>query len=125
MLVGSRPTKAAIGFGAIWVTHFSDNRVSRIDLATHTIRQTIVVGSGPSGVAAGGGAVWWRTASTGPFPGSIPSEKAVVQTIAVGNDPSGIAFGNSRGLGREYQRPHDLPHRPGPRAGHGGISGGR
>ena len=90
--LGGRATSAAAGFGSVWVTHFSDDRVSRIDLRTRTIRQTLAVGRGPTGIAAGGGGVW-SAALDGTVAWIDPAANTVVKTIPVGNGASGVAFG--------------------------------
>jgi YVTN family beta-propeller protein len=93
--VGSSPSGLAAGAGAVWVTNYNDNTVSRIDLARHAIVQTIPVDSTPSAIAVGAGAVW--VANT--FSGTVsridpdPTVDRVVQRIAVGNGPDGVAVG--------------------------------
>ena len=56
--VGATPTHVAVGEGAIWVTNTDGRSVSRIDLVTRAVVQTIPVGASPSGITTGHGAVW-------------------------------------------------------------------
>lgn len=56
--VGSRPTLAVAGEGAIWVASFDDSSLSRIDPESRTEVMRIPAGGTPTGLAVGGGAVW-------------------------------------------------------------------
>jgi YVTN family beta-propeller protein len=91
--VGSSPSSAAVGAGALWVANYSDDTVSRIDPATHAV-QTIQAGATPSGIAVGGGAVWVANNLGGSVSRIDPTVNRVVQTITVGNGPSGVAVGD-------------------------------
>ena len=91
--VGESPTDVAAAPDAVWVTNATDDTVSRIDPATHDVRQTIDVGGGPAGVAVGGGAVWVANGLDGTVSRIDPTENREVQKITVGNGPTGIAFG--------------------------------
>jgi YVTN family beta-propeller protein len=91
--VGSSPSAVAAGAGAVWVTNYDDNTVSRIDPATHAT-QTIPVHSTPSGIAVGAGAVWVANNFGGTVSRIAPAVDRVVQTIRVGNGPSGVAVGD-------------------------------
>jgi peptide/nickel transport system substrate-binding protein len=90
--IGSSPTSAAAGDGAVWVTA-GGNTVSRIDQATGAVTQAIPVGSNPSGVAVGAGAVWVANNLSDNVSRIDPTARRVVQTIPVGNAPAGIAVG--------------------------------
>jgi peptide/nickel transport system substrate-binding protein len=91
--VGTAPGEVAAGPDAVWVTNSSNNSVSRIDVSTSDVRQTIQVGAGPAGVAVGGGAVWVANGLDGTVSRIDPTANQVVQTITVGNGPSGVAYG--------------------------------
>ena len=76
--------EAAAGDGAVWITHATDNTVSRIDPGTNAVVATIDVGAQPRGVAVSPGAVWVGN-SGGPTVSRIDSStNRVVATIRVG-----------------------------------------
>ena len=85
------PTRIAFGAGSVWVTHVDNDTISRIDEASHTVRQTIPVGGGPFGIAVSAGAVWVANSLDGTVSRIDPATNAVVQTVAVGTQPSAIA----------------------------------
>jgi YVTN family beta-propeller protein len=89
--VAATPTRMARGAGSLWVTHVDSGTVSRIDLATRALRQTIVVGHGPVGIAVAGGAVWVANALDGTVSRVDVRTNRLVQTIAVGTQPSAVA----------------------------------
>jgi YVTN family beta-propeller protein len=91
--VGSSPSRLAAGEGAVWVTNYNDNTVSRIDLATRAVDQTIQAGSTPSGIAVGARAVWVANNFAGTVSKIDPAADRIVQSIPVGNGPSGVAVG--------------------------------
>ncbi len=84
---GSRslpPEAAAAGDGAVWLSHLSEDTVSRIDPATNKVSATIQVGPQPVGIAVSPGAVWVVNAG-GPSVSRIdPDTNRVVATIRVG-----------------------------------------
>ncbi len=91
--VGSSPSSVAAGDGAVWVTNYNDNTVSRVDPATRAM-QTIPVDSTPSGIAVGAGAVWVSNNYSGTVSRIDPKVNRVVgPPITVGNAPSGVAVG--------------------------------
>jgi YVTN family beta-propeller protein len=94
VLVGSSPSRLAAGYRSLWVTNSNADTVTRIDLATQTVRQTVPLSSQPGGIAVGAGAVWVTDALKGTVSRIDPTVGRVVQTIAVGNGPSGVAVGN-------------------------------
>lgn len=57
--VGSRPGRAAIGEGAVWVLN-GDGTVTRVDPKTNKVAATITIGGDTAGgdIAAGAGSVW-------------------------------------------------------------------
>ena len=67
--------------------------VSRIDLRTRAVVQTISVGAIPTGIAVGAGMVWVAN-NTGESVSRIdPAADRVVQTIPIGSPPNGVAVG--------------------------------
>jgi YVTN family beta-propeller protein len=91
----ARPTGAAAGGGAVWVAHFNDHAISRIDPSSSSVRDSIQVGAGPSGIAVGGGSVWVANNLDGTVSRIDLRTDAVVQTIDVGNGPDDVDFGAS------------------------------
>jgi virginiamycin B lyase len=76
--------EAAAGEGAVWVTHVTDDTVSRIDPRTNDEVATIKVGPQPRQVAVSPEAVWVANGG-GPSVSRIdPSTNRVVATIRVG-----------------------------------------
>jgi ABC-type transport system substrate-binding protein/predicted Ser/Thr protein kinase len=59
------PTRLAGGAGALWVIDRTGGTLSRIDIKTSTIRQTIDVGHGPSALAVEPRGVWVADAGDG------------------------------------------------------------
>jgi YVTN family beta-propeller protein len=88
--VAATPTEMAIGAGSLWVTHLDGGTVSRIDLATRALRQTIEVGHGPLGIAVTRGDIWVANSLDGTVSRLNPQTNTVVQTIAVGTEPSAV-----------------------------------
>ena len=85
-----RPTRAAFGLGALWVTSSSAGQVVRVDPQTFSIRQTIDVGAGVGPVAFADSAVWVANADDGTLARIDPETNEVVQRVRVGNGPSDI-----------------------------------
>lgn len=56
--VGDGPTGIALGFGSVWVANGGDGTLSRIDISTGRVDETIHLGSTPDGVTVGSGDVW-------------------------------------------------------------------
>jgi branched-chain amino acid transport system substrate-binding protein len=56
--VGRRPTRLAVGEGAVWVLNAGDGTVARIDPRRNEVVRTIRVGRHATGIAAGLGSVW-------------------------------------------------------------------
>jgi virginiamycin B lyase len=76
--------EAAAGGGAVWVTHPSDNTVSRIKPKSNGVTATIPVGPQPTPIAVSPGAVWVVNIG-GPSVSRIdPSTNRVVATIRLG-----------------------------------------
>ncbi len=85
------PSRAVAGFGSLWITHVDAGTVTRVDLATQTVRQTVHVGAGPLGVAIADGAVWVASSLAGTVSRIDPETNTVVQTVPVGSGPSALA----------------------------------
>jgi len=58
LAVGARPVAAVAAAGSLWVANLDDRTVTRIDLSSRRIQQTIPVGGTPTALAATPGAVW-------------------------------------------------------------------
>ena len=56
--VGSQPCASVPGGGAMWVSNFGDNTISRIDPATDRVTATYRVGSRPCGIVYVAGRLW-------------------------------------------------------------------
>jgi YVTN family beta-propeller protein len=80
----------AAGEGAIWVTTFDEDELSRIDPTTNTVQATISVGVNPEGIAVTPGAVWVSNHRGGSIWRIDPDTNTVVAKIEVGpTGPSG------------------------------------
>jgi YVTN family beta-propeller protein len=83
----------AVGEGAVWVTTFDEDNLSRIDPATNTVVADIPVGTNPEGIAVTPGAVWVSNHRGGSIWRIDPETNAVVAKIEVGpTGPSGPKF---------------------------------
>jgi hypothetical protein len=91
--VGSSPSSAAAGAGAVWVTNYNDGAVSRVNPATHTVVETIPAVSTPSGIAVGFDAVWVANNFDGTVSWINAAVDRVVERIRVGNGPDEVAVG--------------------------------
>ena len=78
---------------AIWAVHPDADLVSRVDLATHAIRQ-ISVGQVPVAVAVGMGSVWVANNASGSVTQIDPATGDTHEISGVGVGPSGIAVGD-------------------------------
>jgi ABC-type transport system substrate-binding protein/DNA-binding SARP family transcriptional activator len=58
LTVGTRPVAAVAAAGSLWVANLEDRTVTRIDLSSRQIRQSIPIGGTPTALAATPGAVW-------------------------------------------------------------------
>ena len=76
--------EAAAGNGAVWVSHSTDNTVSRIDPQTNGVIATIKVGSHPDGIALSPSAVWVANSGDPSVSRIDPATNRVVATIRVG-----------------------------------------
>jgi YVTN family beta-propeller protein len=58
LAVGARPVAAVAAAGSLWVANLDDHTVTRIDLSSQRILQSIPIGGAPTALAATPGAVW-------------------------------------------------------------------
>ncbi len=58
LTVGARPVAAVSAAGSLWVANLDDRTVTRIDLSSRQVLQSIPVGGAPTALAAAPGAVW-------------------------------------------------------------------
>jgi class 3 adenylate cyclase/streptogramin lyase len=78
----------AFGEGYVWVTHTSDDKISKIDPRTLEV-VAITVGNAPVAVAAGEGAAWVANSEDGTISRVDPSSGEVLP-IDVGNPPEDV-----------------------------------
>jgi YVTN family beta-propeller protein len=93
--VGTDPAGLAFGGGALWAANRSDGTVSRIDLATHTVVQTIDVGTAPEALTVTAGSVWVANFSDNTVSQINIATNKTVETITVGTRPAAISSGHS------------------------------
>ncbi|HET6187304.1 MAG TPA: ABC transporter substrate-binding protein [Trebonia sp.] len=58
LAVGERPVAAVAAAGSLWVANLDDRAVTRIDLSSRRILQSVPIGGAPTALAATPGAVW-------------------------------------------------------------------
>jgi YVTN family beta-propeller protein len=88
--LAASPSDTVEGFGSLWVTQYGAETVTRVDLRTRSVTQTIRVGHGPTGVATAAGAVWVANTLDGTVSRIDPKTDTVVETTSVGHQPSGL-----------------------------------
>jgi len=93
IFVGKSPNDVAVGDGDVWVTNFSDDTVSRIDVRTNQVVATIPVGRRPVGVTLGEEAVWIANREDDTISRIDRRTNRVVATIPVGKGPGLVRFG--------------------------------
>ena len=94
--VGKSPTAIAVGQGALWVTNFDDDTVTRITVPGRgqTVELDMFeVGDGPLDVAVGEGAVWVVSRLDRTLTRLDPESGDVTATIDLGNEPQRVAAG--------------------------------
>jgi peptide/nickel transport system substrate-binding protein len=77
----------------MWVANTGDDTVSRIDVGTRLVVQTIEVGNGPSGLAIGFGSVWVANSGDRTVTRINAGSNRVVEPITVGNGATAVATG--------------------------------
>jgi peptide/nickel transport system substrate-binding protein len=88
------PAALAAGFGSIWATDPTGQRVMRVDPASGSVTDRIAVGAQPGSVATGGGAVWVASTLAGSVSRVDPATGTVTQTVRLGGaNVSDVAFG--------------------------------
>jgi YVTN family beta-propeller protein len=91
--VGARPTRIAVGEGALWTADFKGRTLSRLDPRTRRVVTTLGTGATPVGLAAGEGSVWVANEFAGTVLQIDPGTNTIVQTIRVGGAPVAVAAG--------------------------------
>lgn len=92
--VGAHPAGVALGAGSAWVTSYSDDTVTRIELHTGRILSVTRVGRLPVGVAAAYGSVWVANSGEGSVTRiDARSGRVITRRIEVGPGPLGVAAG--------------------------------
>ena len=84
----------AIGEGAVWLPHFQERQLTRIDTATNTLAARIKLEFLPVGVAAGEGSIWVTDNAGDALARLDPATNRITKTIAVGDGPFGVAVGH-------------------------------
>jgi YVTN family beta-propeller protein len=92
LLIGGRPSAAAVGGGSVWVTNSADGTVDRIDTTTHD-RRTIDVGAGPAAIAYSNGIAWVANSLDRTVSEISAETNKLVQNFTVGNGPRAVAVG--------------------------------
>ncbi len=89
------PAGLAAGFGSLWATDPTGQRVIRVDLGSGSPTDRIAVGAQPGSVATGGGAVWVGSTVAGSVSRVDPATGALTQTIRLGGaNVSDVEFGD-------------------------------
>ena len=83
-----RPTRVAVGLGAVWITSASSGQLVRVDPDTLSIRQQIDVGPGVGPIAFADSAVWVTNVDDGTVARIDPETNDIVQRVHVGNGPA-------------------------------------
>lgn len=115
VVLGQRPIRPVVAFGAVWIANAADGTVTRVDAFSGAIVATIRVGDpqrllaagcapssehayatgsfglracdSPSAVAAGAGAIWATANDANAIVRIEPARSAVTATIPLGFDP--------------------------------------
>jgi ABC-type transport system substrate-binding protein len=88
--LGARPSRIAVGGGAVWVLDPVSRTVSAIDPATDTAAQTIAVAGGASDVAFDAGSLWVLDRRDGTVSRLDPATGLRRATIGIGGDPRSL-----------------------------------
>ena len=81
----------AAGAGSLWVVNDFASTVSRVDVSTGTVEQTVQVDRDPTAIAYAAGSIWVACNGTRSVDRINAETETVVQHVPVGNGPSGIA----------------------------------
>ena len=143
VLLGQRPIRPVIAFGAVWVANAADGTVTRVDAATGAVVATIRVSDpqrllaagcapssehayatgsfglracdSPSAVAAGGNAIWATANDANALVRIDPARNAIATTVALGFDPWAVTAGDDSVWASDYT--NDAVVRVEPRTG--------
>jgi DNA-binding beta-propeller fold protein YncE/predicted Ser/Thr protein kinase len=93
--VGAAPSAIAVGPGALWVTNFDDDTVTRVvpSASGTRTRRDFPVGDGPVDVAVGEGGVWVASSLDRTVTRLDPATGKIVARIELGNEPQRLAAG--------------------------------
>ncbi len=94
--VGKKPCSGlAAGFGGLWVPNCGDPSVSRLDLKTGKVIDTLPlsIGNSEGGLATGAGSLWMMTDAVGTLARIDPATNKVVAEIYVAPGSFAVAFG--------------------------------
>src|SRR4051794_29760844 len=90
--VGQQPCAVEGGFGSVWVSVYTDDKLVRIDPATHRVIATMKTGTSPCGIAVGGGSVWVENYGGDSVTRVDPRTGKVVATVPVGLQPYDVTY---------------------------------
>jgi YVTN family beta-propeller protein len=96
--VGKRPCSGlTVGFGSIWVPNCGDKSLSRINMKTNKVSDTLPIPPAESegGIAASPDAVWLVTDAKGVLSRIDPETNKVAAEIPVPQKSAGVAYGES------------------------------
>jgi YVTN family beta-propeller protein len=97
LTVAGDPRGLDTGYGAVWVSAFGADAISRLAAApedgSRIGSESIRVGDGPIDVAVGADGVWVANSRDGTVSRIDPRSNKVIATIRLGNSPQGIAVG--------------------------------
>jgi len=93
--VGLSPDGLTYGAGSLWATNRADGTVSRINLVTRAVVQTINVGALPTALTVAANDVWVVNFGDGTVSRINTVTNTVVDRVKVGNQPEAIASGPS------------------------------
>jgi YVTN family beta-propeller protein len=97
LTVAGDPKGLDTGYGAVWVSAFEADAISRLAAApedgSRIGSESIRVGDGPVDVAVGAGGVWVANSRDGTVSRIDPQSNQVTSTIRVGHSLQGIAVG--------------------------------
>src|SRR3954453_9906621 len=90
--VGQQPCAVEGGFGSVWVSVYTDDKLVRIDPVTHRVIATMKTGTSPCGIAVGGGSVWVENYGGDSVTRVDPRTAKVVATVPVGLQPYDVTY---------------------------------
>ncbi|KAF5436619.1 DNA-binding beta-propeller fold protein YncE [Candidatus Methanophagaceae archaeon] len=90
--VGKYPYGIGFDGAYIWVVHYGENSVSKINIHTNLVEAEVTVGENPRGVAFDGAHVWVTNSGDHSVSKINVLTNEVITTVSVGENPRGIIF---------------------------------